>query len=159
MRISHAEHNGIAIHYYDTIDESDPERTPLVICPGLSETAEEYFDLAEAALPARCIALSFRGRGRSATANIRPVAVTGIQRDSARIDLESPLAMPVFVARGLREGSLVTDDDLARYKRMCRDLAIAEYPRSGHSLKGADKEIFYGDMIRFLERNDRKGKP
>ncbi|MBT2760598.1 alpha/beta hydrolase, partial [Paenibacillus sp. ISL-20] len=47
--------------------DSDCSLTPLLICPGLSETAEEYQDLLEYLMPRRCIVLSFRGRGQSGT--------------------------------------------------------------------------------------------
>lgn len=57
--------NGINIHYYDSNVQSS--LVPLLICPGLSETAEEYLDLMEYLLPRRCIVLSFRGRGQSDT--------------------------------------------------------------------------------------------
>ncbi|MDQ8735326.1 alpha/beta hydrolase [Paenibacillus sp. LHD-38] len=57
----------VQIHYLDTKPESDLQLTPMVICPGLSETAEEYEDLLTFLLPRRAIVLSFRGRGNSDT--------------------------------------------------------------------------------------------
>lgn len=57
----------VNIHYLDTIREANQQLTPIIICPGLSETAEEYEDLLTYLLPRRAIALSFRGRGRSDT--------------------------------------------------------------------------------------------
>lgn len=62
-----AANQGVHIHYLDSIDSSDQQLTPIVICPGLSETAEEYEDLLSYLMPRRAIALSFRGRGRSDT--------------------------------------------------------------------------------------------
>lgn len=59
--------NGVSIHYLDSYPDSDSSLTPLLICPGLSETAEEYQDLLEYLMPRRCIVLSFRGRGQSDT--------------------------------------------------------------------------------------------
>lgn len=59
--------DGIRIHYLDTMNAADPSLVPILICPGLSETAEEYEDLLEYLLPRRGIALSFRGRGQSDT--------------------------------------------------------------------------------------------
>jgi pimeloyl-ACP methyl ester carboxylesterase len=235
-----ADNNKTMIHYYDSMDTSDNQQVPLVVCPGLSETAEEYIDLLEVLLPRRCIILSFRGRGKSdtpdsgydldahvsdiesvvdhagvhsfhlfgysrgasyalsyahshsnkvislllgdyppehkampsdwpddyinnylipynRTANIRPKAVYGIQKESLQISLASPPDIPVFVARGLLEGSLVTEIDLERYKRMSSDLSIKEYQHSDHGLKGKDKEAFYGDIRRFLEASEKKG--
>lgn len=60
-----ADNEGVRIHYLDS--DAGSSLVPLVICPGLSETAEEYEDLMRYLLPRRCVALSFRGRGRSDT--------------------------------------------------------------------------------------------
>lgn len=62
MKVSN---NGVYIHYL--VSNPQSSLTPLVICPGLSETAEEYVDLMEYLSPRKCIALSFRGRGQSDT--------------------------------------------------------------------------------------------
>lgn len=59
------DNNGVMIHYLDSNPES--LQAPLLICPGLSETAEEYVDLMEFLSPRRCVVLSFRGRGQSNT--------------------------------------------------------------------------------------------
>ncbi|MFD2328186.1 alpha/beta fold hydrolase [Cohnella sp. GCM10020058] len=59
--------HGLHIHYLDTLHESDASLIPILVCPGLSETAEEYQDFMAAMLPRRTIVLSFRGRGRSDT--------------------------------------------------------------------------------------------
>jgi pimeloyl-ACP methyl ester carboxylesterase len=63
-----ANNNGISIHYLDSNAQSS--LVPLLICPGLSETAEEYLDLMEYLLPRRCVVLSFRGRGQSDTPDV-----------------------------------------------------------------------------------------
>ncbi|MFC5528298.1 alpha/beta fold hydrolase [Cohnella yongneupensis] len=60
-----ADNNGVRIHYLDS--NSDSSMVPVLICPGLSETAEEYTDLMAYMMPRRCVALSFRGRGGSDT--------------------------------------------------------------------------------------------
>jgi len=57
----------VEIAYLDSKDYADEKLIPLVICPGLSETAEEYLELIEYMLPRRTIVLSFRGRGLSDT--------------------------------------------------------------------------------------------
>lgn len=234
---NYVENNDVTIHYYDSLESSDTKRVPLVVCPGLSETAEEYIDLLEAVSPRRCILLSFRGRGKSDTPNsgynlddhvsditsvvkhagvelfhlfgysrgvayalgfaqtnkeqiksiilgdyppehrampkdwpddyidnylipynrtdnIRPKAVIGIQKESSQISLESHLSMNVMVARGKLEESLVTDNDLNRYKKMCSNLSIYEYFKSGHNMKNKEKTLFYSDIIDFLNRAD-----
>lgn len=58
------DNGGVRINYF----LSNPEKVgiaPLFICPGLSESAEDYLKLMSALENNRCIALSFRGRGKS----------------------------------------------------------------------------------------------
>jgi len=63
---SHRASNGkIAIHYL--ISNEQDTSVPLLICPGLSETAEEYVELMTYLSPRKCVVLSFRGRGQSDT--------------------------------------------------------------------------------------------
>jgi Predicted hydrolases or acyltransferases (alpha/beta hydrolase superfamily) len=57
--------DGVWIHYLDSA--ASTSLVPVIICPGLSETAEEYTDLIEYLSPRRCVVLSFRGRGQSDT--------------------------------------------------------------------------------------------
>lgn len=78
-------HNGVRIHYLDTAPYADAQYTPVVICPGLSETAEEYAELALFLLPRRSIMLSFRGRGQSQT------PCEGYDLDDHVTDIESVL--------------------------------------------------------------------
>jgi pimeloyl-ACP methyl ester carboxylesterase len=237
----YASNGEVHIHYYDSGDQSDAKLLPLVICPGLSETAEEYLDLVQTVAPRRSIVLSFRGRGESdtpengydlanhiadleavvkhagvtsfhlfafsrgvsyalgytqmheenvrslmigdypaehramtadwavdyidnylipykRTENIRETAVWGIHRDSSQIQFDHPLHIPVLVARGQLEDSLVTDSELDHYKQLCSYLTVKEYARSGHALKGEDKDQLYGDIIGFLSTVDEGGK-
>ncbi|WP_051318151.1 alpha/beta fold hydrolase [Cohnella thermotolerans] len=65
MRSEWVDNNGCRIHYLDTGGGADLSFIPLVICPGLSMTAEEYAEFMASLHPRRCVALSFRGRGRS----------------------------------------------------------------------------------------------
>lgn len=229
----HIDNNNVSIHYYDSCNQSDSKLLPIIVCPGLSETADEYIDFLEAILPRRCIVLSFRGRGKSSTPksgynleehisdiesvvkhaglesfhifgysrgvayalgyaqkhenqikslivgdyhpehramppgwdedyinnylipynrteNIRPEAVICIQRESAQISLENSLAIPLLMARGKLEESLISDIDVERYKTMVRQLTVKEYVQSGHNIKGTDKGLFYADIIHFI---------
>lgn len=89
------------------------------------------------------------------TANIRPKAVWGIQKESTLINLDYlSLLMPVLVCRGKLKESLITDTDLERYKKMCSNITIKEYFHSGHNLKGPEKKLFYNDIIKFLNQNN-----
>ncbi len=62
--------------------------------------------------------------------------------------------IPVLVARGLLEDSLISNSDIELYKRMCTNLIIKQYPASGHDLKGHDKERFYNDILTFINDID-----
>ncbi|RDY26563.1 alpha/beta hydrolase [Romboutsia weinsteinii] len=55
---------GVKIHYIDN-DLMNTNTTPLLICPGLSESAEDYVNLMSRINNRRCVAFSFRGRGKS----------------------------------------------------------------------------------------------
>jgi pimeloyl-ACP methyl ester carboxylesterase len=63
------DNGNVKIHYLDSDMTALSTQVPLLICPGLSETAEEYIDLMEYLHPRRCVVLSFRGRGQSSTPN------------------------------------------------------------------------------------------
>jgi pimeloyl-ACP methyl ester carboxylesterase len=56
--------NGVNIHVIDSNTVAKQE-LPLVIIPGLSESAEDYLPLMESLSPCRCVAISLRGRGKS----------------------------------------------------------------------------------------------
>lgn len=88
----HVINDGILIQYLDSVDVADSKLVPLLICPGLSETAEEYVDLLHDLLPRRCVVLSFRGRGGSHT------PVSGYNLHSHLADLEA-----VIRATGLEQ--------------------------------------------------------
>lgn len=72
----------VRIAYLDSKVYADEKLIPIVVCPGLSETAEEYLEFMEFMLPRRTIVLSFRGRGLSDT------PVQGYNLSDHVIDLE-----------------------------------------------------------------------
>lgn len=55
---------GIRINYIDN-QVTDGNKVPLLICPGLSESAQDYIKIIKRLKNRRCVALSFRGRGKS----------------------------------------------------------------------------------------------
>ena len=63
-----ANNNGINIYYIDN-GVKNSMKTPLLICPGLSECAKDYIKLINRIYDRRCVALSFRGRGISDSPN------------------------------------------------------------------------------------------
>ncbi|MBN6189026.1 hypothetical protein JQN58_19410 [Aneurinibacillus sp. BA2021] len=64
MREGWANNQHVRLHYVEHGIEKN-EQPALVICPGLSEPAENYLPLLTALTDRRGIALSFRGRGKS----------------------------------------------------------------------------------------------
>ncbi|WP_042161118.1 hypothetical protein [Paenibacillus gorillae] len=88
------------------------------------------------------------------TGQFRPAAVRAIQRESQQIELKGKLVVPVLVARGLLEGSLVSDSDITRYNSICPQLIVKEYAASDHDLKGQDRNQFYNDIVSFLNGID-----
>ena len=64
-----ANNSGVNIYYIDN-GVKNSIKTPLLICPGLSECAKDYIKLINRISDRRCVALSFRGRGISDCPNI-----------------------------------------------------------------------------------------
>ncbi|WP_158540652.1 alpha/beta fold hydrolase [Romboutsia weinsteinii] len=56
--------DNVKIHYIYN-EKYDKAKVPLLVCPGLSESAEDYIKLISDLNDRRCIVLSFRGRGKS----------------------------------------------------------------------------------------------
>ncbi|WP_185929468.1 alpha/beta fold hydrolase [Paenibacillus popilliae] len=230
--------DGVGIHVLDTLDEADLSISPLLICPGLSETAEEFEALMEFLLPRRCVALSFRGRGHSDTPltgygleehvadiekvvqtagliqyhmyshsrgvsyalgyaraekphirslllddyppehramseawaeeylheyiipherlpHIRQEAIIGIHRDSEYAALEIMLPQPVLVMHGMLDDSMITEEDLNRYKLMCADLTVRPFAHSGHGIRMTEEQGLYETIRDFLNQCDK----
>ena len=59
-----ANNKGVNIYYIDN-GIKNSKKTPLLICPGLSECAKDYIKLINRITDRRCVALSFRGGGIS----------------------------------------------------------------------------------------------
>ena len=59
-----ANNKGVNIYYIDN-GVKDSNKTPLLVCPGLTECAKDYVKLINKMTDRRCVALSFRGRGIS----------------------------------------------------------------------------------------------
>jgi pimeloyl-ACP methyl ester carboxylesterase len=59
-----AVNDAVRVHYLDA-QADGADALPVVIVPGLSESAEEYTALMGRLAPRRCVAISLRGRGRS----------------------------------------------------------------------------------------------
>lgn len=58
------DNNGVHIHFIET-NADVKQKFPLVIIPGLSESAEDYIGLIEDLSPRHCVIITLRGRGKS----------------------------------------------------------------------------------------------
>lgn len=222
------------IHYIDSYPVADRTWTPLVICPGLSETAEEYVNLLEDILPRRGIVLSFRGRGQSdspaqgydiiehvqdleglvehlslhlfhlfaysrgvsyaigytskypqavkslllqdyppehkqmsaawaedyineyliphrRTGHITQLAVRGIARDSKQVEFKETISCPLLILRGMLEGSLVSNEDVEKYKQLQPSCKVVEFEHSGHDIRSSERDKQLKTIQSFME--------
>ncbi|QMV40051.1 alpha/beta fold hydrolase [Cohnella cholangitidis] len=229
--------NNFRMHFIDSQPVSDSTLAPVLICPGLSETAEEYTDFLEQLLPRRGIVLSFRGRGRSdspiygydlsdhiidiegivehlqlnsfhlfaysrgvpyaigfvnkfpgkpksiilqdyppmhkrmhegwaddyiknylipyqRTDNISEIAVRGIERDSNQIRFDNNISIPILVLRGMKEGSLISDEDVVKYKQLNKECEIIEFFESGHDIRNTEKDKHLQVILDFIDRTE-----
>ncbi|WP_165867297.1 alpha/beta fold hydrolase [Paenibacillus pinisoli] len=145
-----AHNNGVDIHYLDSGESG--LLTPVLICPGLSETAAEYEELLAFLSPRRVVALSFRGRGQSATPESgydladHVSDIEAVVRDSGldRFHLFAysrgvSYALGYLQQHGGRVHSVILQDYPAQHKAMSEDWAedyihnyLIPYERTGH---------------------------
>lgn len=225
----------IRIAYLDSKAFADEKLAPLVVCPGLSETAEDYLDFIKFMLPRRTIVLSFRGRGLSDTPIhgynlndhvidleqvimdaqlrelhlmafsrgvsyalgytrrnndrikslmlldyplehrsmdedwvhdyiehylkptkrielIREEAVIGIQRDSTDEELSIAFNKPVLLIYGGLEGSLITTEQLERYKDSFNCLEIVRLENSSHNIRDTEGAKLNQSIKEFIDK-------
>lgn len=64
------DHHGVRLHAAET-GTADNGLTPLVIIPGLYESAADYLPIMERLAPRRCVVITLRGRGESDTPSSR----------------------------------------------------------------------------------------
>jgi len=118
------DNNGVLIHYLESF-EVDESLTPLFICPGLSEPAEDYINLMQSLSPRKCIVLSFRGRGRS------NCPARGYSLEAHVSDIEAvinQIELKEFYLMGYSRGVSYTLDYAIRNNNMIKGLIIEEYP-------------------------------
>lgn len=115
---------GISIHYLESCDV-DEGYTPLFICPGLSEPAEDYINLMHSLAPRKCIAMSFRGRGRS------DCPTKGYSLEEHESDIEAVvnhLRMKDFCLMGYSRGVSYALGYGIKNNALLKGLIIEEYP-------------------------------
>lgn len=119
-----ANNKGVNIYYIDN-GVKDSKKTPLLICPGLSECTKDYIKLINKITDRRCVALSFRGRGISDSPN------TGYTLENHIEDIKvviKQLDLKEFCILGISRGvsyelgySVLNPDTL-------KGIIISEYP-------------------------------
>ncbi|MFS0673567.1 alpha/beta fold hydrolase [Ornithinibacillus sp. 179-J 7C1 HS] len=121
---SWVDNNGINIHYVE-INANLKGEAPLVIIPGLSESAEDYISVIENLSPRHCICITLRGRGKSDTPE------TGYSLDDHISDIEAVvkyLELKDFILFGYsRSVSYVLKYSL-KNKNLVKGLIIGDYP-------------------------------
>ncbi|HWQ30762.1 MAG TPA: alpha/beta hydrolase, partial [Negativicutes bacterium] len=105
--------------------EGEEGYTPLFICPGLSEPAEDYINLMHSLAPRKCIAMSFRGRGRS------DCPAKGYSLEEHESDIEAVvrhLEIKDFCLMGYSRGVSYTLAYGIKNNPLLKGLIIEEYP-------------------------------
>lgn len=138
-----ANNQGVMIHYIDN-EVKNNNTTPLLICPGLSESVDDYINLISNIKDRRCIALSFRGRGKSDAPN------KGYTLKDHISDIDSvigSLGLKDFCIMGVSRGVSYTLGYATSNPTLIKGLIIDEYPPEHKKMpSGWAKESmdFYG---------------
>lgn len=152
IRSNFAENDGLAIHYLDSVDMADPCLTPVLICPGLSETAEEYADLMEELLPRRCIALSFRGRGQSDTPQ------QGYDLEHHVSDIAAVMGeacVPFIHLFGYSRGVSYALSYASQNKQKIASILVEDYPPEHRAMTVSWQEDYINNYVIPAKRNIR----
>jgi pimeloyl-ACP methyl ester carboxylesterase len=83
--------------------------------------------------------------------------VRALQEESEEILLWDRLGLidcPTLIIRGLKEGSLLNDENLTKYKHGLRNHKLVEFGDSGHELWVPDYQRFINTVISYLNEID-----
>lgn len=126
MKISEGKvcNNKVEIHYL--VSQVDTNKLPpLVIIPGLTESAEDYIDIIKEISDRRCIAISLRGRGKSDSPD------SGYKLSDHISDIEKvvdALGLEEFILMGYSRGvSYMLGYALKHIERL-KGIIIGDYP-------------------------------
>ncbi|QOR64797.1 alpha/beta hydrolase [Cytobacillus suaedae] len=114
----------VKIHYIDS-NPTNLLETPLLICPGLSEPAENYTEVMSLLQPRRCITFANRGRGKSSS------PVTGYSLEHHVRDIEvvvKELKLENFFLLGYSRGVSYALGYAVKHSNSLKGLILAEYP-------------------------------
>ncbi|QOR64614.1 alpha/beta hydrolase [Cytobacillus suaedae] len=118
------DHKGTKIHYIE-VNSHLKETTPLVIVPGLSESAEDYITVLEKLAPRHCVVITLRGRGKSDSPK------TGYTLEDHIADIESVithLKVNEYVLMGFSRGVSYAIGYALRNTKALKGLIIGDYP-------------------------------
>ncbi|MGJ9382135.1 alpha/beta fold hydrolase [Salipaludibacillus sp. CF4.18] len=139
----------VELHYIDS-NPQDDKSIPLLICPGLSESAEDYIEVMSALLPRRCITFSYRGRGKSSSPD------HGYSLDHHVRDIETVVrhfGLKNFHLMGYSRGVSYALSYAINNADYLKSLILAEYPPEHKEMpKGWAKEYletYWGDKLGF----------
>ncbi|MGL5642372.1 MAG: alpha/beta fold hydrolase [Paraclostridium sp.] len=99
--------------------------SPVLICPGLSESANDYVDLMSNIKNRRCIALSFRGRGKSESP-IKGYTLIDHVKDIESVILE--LGLKDICIMGVSRGVSYALEYAVSNSSLIKGLILGEYP-------------------------------
>ncbi len=134
----------IRLHAFDN-KSSNRKQIPLLIVPGLAETAADYIDLIDYLAPRRCVAITLRGRGLSdapMTGYSLRDHVSDIAAARATIDRET-ICLMAF-SRGVAYGLGYAVDHAPELA----GLILGDYPAFHSSLPPEFVERFLGTVWR-----------
>ncbi|RKL67224.1 alpha/beta hydrolase [Salipaludibacillus neizhouensis] len=137
----------VELHYIDS-NPQDDKSIPLLICPGLSESAEDYMEVMSALLPRRCITFSHRGRGKSNSPD------HGYSLEHHVRDIETfvkQFCLKNFYLMGYSRGVSYALSYAINNADCLKGLILAEYPAEHKEMpKGWAKEYlesYWGDKL------------
>jgi pimeloyl-ACP methyl ester carboxylesterase len=132
---------GINIHFIETSMETTNNEIPLVIIPGLSESAEDYIHIMEALLPRKCVAITLRGRGKSDAPQM------GYTLEDHIGDIESVvnhLDLKEFILMGFSRGVSYALGFTFANLNLVKGLVLGDYPAFHSQLPIGWVEFFSG---------------
>ncbi|WP_108671814.1 alpha/beta fold hydrolase [Peribacillus acanthi] len=128
----------VKIHYLDNTSVEE-QYIPLIIIPGLAESAEDYEEMIQSLLPRRAVVISLRGRGQS------DQPTEGYTLEDHVGDIESvidAITIDKFVMFGFSRGVSYTLGYAVKHPERIKGLIIGDYPAVHTDLKEGWAEFF-----------------
>lgn len=117
--------NGVHIHVTEAHRELNKGDVPLVIIPGLSESAEDYISIVEKLTPRHIIMITLRGRGKSDS----PASGFTLEDHISDIDaVVRHLELESFILMGYSRGVSYQLGYAVQHPERIRGLIIGDYP-------------------------------